>query len=48
MNNENNEFLQWGEGFTAQENEFVLLDEGVYNFTVSKMATLLLRINSHA
>ena len=37
MNNENNEFLQWGEGFTAQENEFVLLDEGVYNFTVSKM-----------
>ena len=37
MNNENNEFLQWGEGFTAQENEFVLLDEGVYNFTVAKI-----------
>lgn len=37
MNNQNNEFLNWGEGFTAQENEFVLLDEGVYNFTVTKM-----------
>ena len=37
MNNQNNEFLNWGEGFTAQEDEFVLLDEGVYNFTVTKM-----------
>lgn len=37
MNNQNNEFLNWGEGFTAQENEYVLLDEGVYNFTISKM-----------
>lgn len=37
MNNDNNEFLNWGESFTAQEDEFVLLDEGVYNFTVTKM-----------
>ncbi|WP_270630946.1 hypothetical protein [Limosilactobacillus mucosae] len=37
MNNQNNEFLNWGEGFTAQEDEYVLLDEGVYNFTISKM-----------
>lgn len=37
MNNQNNEFLNWGEGFTAQEDEYVLLDEGVYNFTVTKM-----------
>lgn len=36
-NNQNNEFLNWGEGFIAQENEFVLLDEGVYAFTVTKM-----------
>ena len=27
MNNQNNEFLNWGEGFTAQEDEYVLLDE---------------------
>lgn len=37
MNNQNNEFLNWGEGFTAQEDEFVLLNAGVYNFTVTQM-----------
>lgn len=46
MNNQNNEFLNWGEGFTAQEDEFVLLDEGVYNFTVTKMEKKVYSSNS--
>lgn len=34
MNNEN-EFLNWGDSFVAQENEFVVLPEGEYQFTVT-------------
>lgn len=34
MNNEN-EFLNWGDSFVAQENEFVVLPEGQYQFTVT-------------
>ena len=34
MNNEN-EFLNWGDSFVAQENEFVVLPEGEYQVTVT-------------
>jgi hypothetical protein len=34
MNSEN-EFLNWGDSFVAQENEFVVLPEGEYQFTVT-------------
>lgn len=39
MNNEvqNNEFLSWDGSFIAQDTEFILLDEGVYNFKITKM-----------
>ncbi len=34
MNPEENEFLTWDSGFTAEESEFVVLDPGVCKFTV--------------
>ena len=39
MNNEvqNNEFLSWDGSFIAQDTEFILLDEGVYNFKITNM-----------
>lgn len=36
MNNEN-EFLTWDQGWVAEESDFILLPEGEYSFTVTKL-----------
>lgn len=42
----NNEFLDWNTGFTAQESQYILLDEGVYRFKVSNMEKKVYQGNS--
>lgn len=37
MNNNENEFLNWDEGWVAEESEFTLLPEGTYPFKVTNL-----------